>query len=465
MIFLLLFERLQHPTGENSYLNYLQPDELANFLKDSKRSVVVFEDGRYILDFMNFGIYRYRDEINFTLANITNAEKYGCTQSPCIRAFNFDQQIVLSEPEQSPIRFCSWLEQVKEPREYKIQYPEQLRSIFEKYETCVLGVDLNKRPKEIPEETPFYLINSGVFEHFKLHHKVNKGLYIYRHADRQLLPMKGNYEAMHKALLVDYEANQSMIYSNKFFGGFLIENDASQEECQSKVDILNELAKKYKQINFALVAKSQDHELAKLASMEKAVAPYFFMINVSGINERKRYVLVEEYQMNDLNFLQKYVQGIVDGKNNNTLISQRIPLEYPDCSFHQIVASNFRETVLKDSEDALIVITANWCSHCQRFKPVLNITSQILKPIPSIKLYWMDSTSNDIPKEVPEFSGYPTLFLFPAHKKDKPVEFNGSHSMKDVIEFVKANSAISFEVPKYNETELNQKIKLAQNTF
>lgn len=46
----------------------------------------------------------------------------------------------------------------------------------------------------------------------------------------------------------------------------------------------------------------------------------------------------------------------------------------------------------------------------------------------------IDATANDIPDSI---QGFPTIKLFPAGSKDKPVEYSGSRTVDDLAKFIK----------------------------
>ena len=63
----------------------------------------------------------------------------------------------------------------------------------------------------------------------------------------------------------------------------------------------------------------------------------------------------------------------------------------------------------------------------------------------------VDATANDVPDEI---SGFPTIKLFPAGKKDSPIVYEGSRTIEDLATFVKENG--KYKVDAYegkNETE------------
>lgn len=48
----------------------------------------------------------------------------------------------------------------------------------------------------------------------------------------------------------------------------------------------------------------------------------------------------------------------------------------------------------------------------------------------------IDATANDVPDSI---TGFPTIKLYPAGKKEEPVEYNGSRTVEDLVTFIKEN--------------------------
>jgi protein disulfide-isomerase A1 len=68
----------------------------------------------------------------------------------------------------------------------------------------------------------------------------------------------------------------------------------------------------------------------------------------------------------------------------------------------------------------------------------------------------IDATANDVPDSI---QGFPTIKLFPAGSKDKPIEYTGSRTVEDLAAFIKANGKYEVDAvadlnkPKEEEKE------------
>lgn len=80
----------------------------------------------------------------------------------------------------------------------------------------------------------------------------------------------------------------------------------------------------------------------------------------------------------------------------------------------------------------MLLIHANWCGHCQRFKPVFNELQQHLgKDFPCVSIEDADLNDDRI-KSALNFKGYPTIKFFDQNGKIIN-EYNGQDRSKDAL--------------------------------
>lgn len=65
----------------------------------------------------------------------------------------------------------------------------------------------------------------------------------------------------------------------------------------------------------------------------------------------------------------------------------------------------------------------------------------------------VDATANDVPDEI---QGFPTIKLFPAGKKDSPVDYSGSRTVEDLAQFIKENGSHKAEGAVAKEPEVEE---------
>lgn len=80
----------------------------------------------------------------------------------------------------------------------------------------------------------------------------------------------------------------------------------------------------------------------------------------------------------------------------------------------------------------MLLIWANWCGHCQRFKPTFNeLCKQLGKDFPCTSIEDAE-LSNDELKSALDFRGYPTIKFFDQSGKIIG-EYNGGNRSKDAL--------------------------------
>lgn len=81
----------------------------------------------------------------------------------------------------------------------------------------------------------------------------------------------------------------------------------------------------------------------------------------------------------------------------------------------------------------LLLIYANWCGHCNRFKPVFNeIAQQMGNKFPVISIEHAELEKNQKLMTDLDFQGYPTIKFFDQHGKILG-DYNGDRDKKSIL--------------------------------
>ena len=198
----LIFQRIISPIGEAKHLNFYTADNFTQYLRETEYCIVFFGSAFTNYDFANFAISQYKHKISFARASLDIGKKYGCQNSRCILPFK-NQKLLKSEyPPFNPIGFSKWVNEIASLPIIHIGDPGTLEKLFETPGSHVFGIEFPTRPNWLDEGRPFYNVNLEVIRYFNLN--LNSGLYIYRSADRQIIPASNNYKSYLRSPLVDY---------------------------------------------------------------------------------------------------------------------------------------------------------------------------------------------------------------------------------------------------------------------
>lgn len=209
----------------------------------------------------------------------------------------------------------------------------------------------------------------------------------------------------------------------------------TEEERESLSKDLKAVAEKYKgKINFATIdAKSFGAHAGNL-NLKSDKFPAF-AIHETVKNQKFPFDQDKEITKKSIS---KFVDDYAAGKIEPSVKSEPVP-EKQDGPVTIIVAKNYEEIVNDDTKDVLVEFYAPWCGHCKSLAPKYDILgaeyakSEFKDKVVIAKV---DATANDVPDDI---SGFPTIKLYPAGKKDSPVTFNGARNVEDLVEFIKEN--------------------------
>lgn len=131
-----------------------------------------------------------------------------------------------------------------------------------------------------------------------------------------------------------------------------------------------------------------------------------------------------------------WVKEYMDGNAKPFKKSEPIP-EVNDDPVKVVVASNLLDVVFKSGKNVLLEFYAPWCGHCKKLAPILDEVAVSFGGDENVIIAKIDATANDIPKDVFDVKGYPTLYFSSA--SGKTVRYDGDRSKEDMIEFIQKN--------------------------
>jgi protein disulfide-isomerase A1 len=216
---------------------------------------------------------------------------------------------------------------------------------------------------------------------------------------------------------------------------------------------LKPLAQKHKgAINFATIDAKAFGQHAGNLNLEVGKFPAF-AIQKTDKNQKFPYDQTKEITEKTIG---EFVDDFVSGKVDPSIKSEPIP-ETQEGPVVVVVAKNYEDVVINNDKDVLLEFYAPWCGHCKALAPkyeelaALYGSDELSKLVTVAKV---DATANDVPDEI---QGFPTIKLFPAGKKDSPVDYSGSRTVEDLVQFIKENGSHKAEAELPKEPEVEEK--------
>jgi len=234
---------------------------------------------------------------------------------------------------------------------------------------------------------------------------------------------------------------------------------AADEETKTKlVTEIRPIAEKFKgKINFATIDAAAYGAHAGNLNLEVGKWPAF-AIQETAKNSKFPYDQAAEINQKNI---AKFVQDYVDGKIEPSIKSEPIP-EKQEGPVHVVVAHNYKDLVIDSDKDVLLEYYAPWCGHCKSLAPKYEELGKLYFDNPEyagkVIVAKVDATANDVPDEI---QGFPTIKLFPAGKKDSPVDYQGSRTVEDLANFIRDSGShkVDAYVPPPPEAEEKEEEK------
>lgn len=170
-------------------------------------------------------------------------------------------------------------------------------------------------------------------------------------------------------------------------------------------------------------------------------------------NDTIRYKYTGKFVLNEM---KEFVNGIEQGKIPRFFKSEEIPSENPG-PVYKVVGKNFKSEVIDNDLDVLVKFYAPWCGHCKKLAPVYKSIAESLTDIKTLKLVEIDASKNDVEGIILE--GYPTLLMYSAKSKTKPILYQNSLTEGNIAWFIKQSASHPIDIPELRPKDEGERNK------
>ncbi|THG14254.1 hypothetical protein TEA_018133 [Camellia sinensis var. sinensis] len=113
-------------------------------------------------------------------------------------------------------------------------------------------------------------------------------------------------------------------------------------------------------------------------------------------------------------------------------------MEFVACG-SKLLQPKFRlqDNVFNSGESVPLEFYAPWCGHCKNLAPILDEVGVSLESDADVVIAKIDATANDVPIDIFDVKGYPTLYFRSAG--GNLLQYNGELTKEDTIDFIQKN--------------------------
>ncbi|EGR27526.1 thioredoxin family protein, putative [Ichthyophthirius multifiliis] len=211
--------------------------------------------------------------------------------------------------------------------------------------------------------------------------------------------------------------------------------------CEKEEEVLKQLAKrKDKEFNIQfMISKIDDgfdyfERLIDFVGLQQQEQHQIVYAHPIGKGEELiRYILSQ--QIINQEIIIEFIEGVQTGKIVPFYKSQPIPDEDANDIIKVIVGQNFKQKIIDNQNDFLVLFYASWCGKSKEFEPKYQQLAKLLKPNKNLTLTKIEGSENDIPEIY--YKGFPTLFVFQSLNKQQPFIYEGKMEVDEILNWLK----------------------------
>ena len=318
--------RVFNKTGQLEFLKHQNGSNFSAFLDSNDYSIVFFADNTSNLDFSIPAIQRFSNEIGFVIVPIREAIPKMCSTFPCIIPFHKRKPLFFPDPKRTESNFLNWVKQIKNPNIYRISSSDELTTIFQSQDPSFLIID-SPIPKNYPTNIQIYLVPLRLLELYSSNSSIfQKGLFIFRPSDRQLIPYSGSLiHDLKTSIILDSSLLQSLklfksfkdiktqkqkfcaVFFQPFFHNL---TEASSINIQNEYIIFDQLSKQFNDlIIFSIISDKFTKKFQRKLRLFGFSPPFFAVFDINNYYN-KRWIISDLNYMHNISYLQIFLKNI-----------------------------------------------------------------------------------------------------------------------------------------------------------
>lgn len=325
-----------------------------------------------------------------------------------------------------------------------------LNDVNEKF--AVFGVDIRKRPENIPKDIMFYYGTEKMFRNLDIN--VTKGIYVYRYKDHfmyQLVQKDDFNEAIQNRLSTIDDID---LTKKSFFAGYILDPKNSTTN-EIEMRLLHKLAKKYgNEIYFAPLPINFSEKTNTILSNY----PKFFIFD--NKDNLTNFYSEEKHNLHNYTKLDNLVQNVINGKEKYYKYSWKNISDPQSISFNEfqqkIVESN-------NTKDTFLIVSSIYNEYVD-CKVKVEKAFELIKG-GDYELYNLNASVNSIPSIIGKPNKVINLYMFPQGNKDKPIEFGRDIDIIEILEFIKLKTTYNITIEEFNLREVDKEINNRRNSL
>lgn len=100
------------------------------------------------------------------------------------------------------------------------------------------------------------------------------------------------------------------------------------------------------------------------------------------------------------------------------------------------VGNTYKQLVFANDMNVIVDFYGIYCGHCVTFAPIYEELAREMKEL-NIRFVKIEMSQNEVETET--IYQFPTIKLYPAKRKDKPIQFEGPRNKEAMLDFIKKN--------------------------